>query len=98
MRLALQQQGRRGLLRHIEIALRAGHAMLALLKKVVGAVPVAEIVELPRLGGGTSASNHVLIDQNLDGAKVAGEISGIRMGLGHLQWCDLGVVLGCMRT
>jgi hypothetical protein len=55
--------------------------MLALFKDVVGAVPVAEIVELPRLGGSASASHQVLIDQNFDGAKITGEIARIGVGL-----------------
>lgn len=72
MCLALQQQGRRGLLRHIEIALRTGHAMLALLKEVVGAIAVAKVIILPRLSCSEPTSNRVLIDQNLNSAKVTG--------------------------
>ena len=52
MRLAFQQQGCRRLLRHIEIALGASQAMLALIKEVVGAIAVAEIIELARFSSG----------------------------------------------
>jgi hypothetical protein len=84
MRLTLQQQGRRGLLRHVEIALRARHAMLALFKEIVGAVPVSKIVKLPWLSRSAPASHHVLIDQNLDSPKVACEVACIGVGLGDL--------------
>lgn len=93
MSLSLQQQSRCGLLRHIEIALRASHPMLTLIKEVVGAVPMAQVIEFPRLGGGASTSYDILIDQNFDRSKVAGEIARIRVGLGNLQWSDLGVML-----
>jgi hypothetical protein len=63
MRLAFQQQGCRRLLRHIEIALRTSHAMLALFKEVVGAIAVAEVIELPGLRCSAPNSNHVLIDR-----------------------------------
>ena len=58
--------------------------MLALLKEVVGAITVAEIVKLPRLGCGASAAHHVLIDENFNGPEVAGKIACIRVGLGYL--------------
>jgi hypothetical protein len=50
----------------------------------VDAVPVAEIIELPRLACGASASDYVLIDRNFDGAKVASKVACIGIGLGNL--------------
>ena len=55
--------------------------MLALVKEVVGAITVAKIVELPRLGCSEPAANHVLIDEDFDGAKVASKIACIGIGL-----------------
>lgn len=69
--------------------------MLALLKEVVGAIAVAEVVELPRFGCGASAADQILIDQDFDGAKVAGEIARIGIGLGELQRRDFRVMLSC---
>ena len=48
--------------------------MLALFKEIVGAVPVAKIIELPRLACGAPALQCVQIDQNFD-AKVAGKVA-----------------------
>jgi hypothetical protein len=42
----------RRFLRQIEIALGTGHAVWALVEKVVGAVAVAKVVKLPRFRGG----------------------------------------------
>jgi hypothetical protein len=58
--------------------------MLALLKEVVGAITMAEIVKLPRLGCGVSAAHHVLLDEDFNRAEVAGKIACIRVGLGYL--------------
>src|SRR3984957_4936177 len=67
--------------------------MLALLKEIIGAVSVAEVIELPRLSRGAPTSHRVLIDQNLDCTKVAGEVTSICIRLGNLQRRDLRVVL-----
>ena len=58
--------------------------MLALVKEVVGAIAVAEVIKLPRLSRSEPASDHVLINQNLNGPKVAGEVACIGIGLGDL--------------
>ena len=55
------------MLRQIEIAASTGHAVRALVEEVVRAVAVAQIVELPRLVGRASASDRILIDEDLDG-------------------------------
>jgi hypothetical protein len=49
MRLALEQKRRRGVFRHVEVTLRAGHAVLALFKEILRAVLGAEVKELPQL-------------------------------------------------
>jgi len=71
MFLALQQQRRRGLFRHIEITLGAGHAMLTLLEEAIGAITVAQIAKLPRFGCSAFVSHHVLIDENFDGLRAS---------------------------
>jgi hypothetical protein len=58
--------------------------MLALLKEVVGAIAVAEVIELPLFCCSAAASHHVLTDQNFDGSEVAGEVACSRIGLGDL--------------
>jgi hypothetical protein len=58
--------------------------MLTLLKEVVGAIAVAEILELPRLSRSAPASHDVLIDQNLNGPEVAGEVACLGIGIGDL--------------
>src|ERR1700676_3975521 len=58
-----------------------------------GAVPVAEIIEIPALAYGATASHYVLIDQNFDGAKATGEIPCNCIGLGDLQRSDLRIML-----
>jgi hypothetical protein len=45
--------------------------MMALFKEIVGAVTVAEVIEVPGFGCSATVTNHFLIDQDLDGAKVA---------------------------
>ena len=71
---------------------------MALFEEIIGAVSVSEIIELPRFSRGNASSNHVLIDQNLDGPKVAGEVASVSVGLGYLQRSDLRVVLGGCRV
>jgi hypothetical protein len=74
MCFSLQQLCRRGLFRHVEITLGAGHAVLVLFKEIVRTEPVAEIIELPRLACGASVAHNLLVNEHLDGAKVAGEV------------------------
>lgn len=95
MLLALKQQSFGGLFRHIDVSLGTSHAMLTLLKEIVGAVAVAEIVELPWLRCGTPTADHILIHKYLDGAKVARKVAGVGIGFGHLQRRDLRVMLSC---
>jgi hypothetical protein len=54
--------------------------MLVLVKEVVGAIKVAQIVELPRLGCCEPAANHILIDEDFNGTKVASKIARIGIG------------------
>jgi hypothetical protein len=55
--------------------------MLVLVKEVVGAIAVAKIVELPRLGCCEPAANHILIDEDFNGTEVASKIARIGIGL-----------------
>ena len=59
--------------------------MLALVKEVVGAISVAKIVELPRLGRCEPAGNHILIDEDFNGTEVASKIARIGIGLPQVQ-------------
>ena len=67
--------------------------MLALVKEVVGAIAVAKIVELPRLGCCEPAANHILIDKDFNGTEVASKIARIGIGLCNLQGSDLRIML-----
>src|SRR5437588_3439879 len=67
--------------------------MRALIEKVIRAVAVPEIIELPRFGSGTTTPHQLLIDKHFDGAKVPCEITRIRIRLGQLGWGDLRIVL-----
>jgi hypothetical protein len=50
----------------------------ALLKEGVGAVAVAEVVELKRpAGGGVAVGNGVAVEQHLDGTGVARELASV---------------------
>ncbi len=53
---------------------------------------MTEVVQLPRLFRRASASEGILIDQDLDGSEIPSEIAGILVGLGQFRWCDLCVV------
>ena len=69
--------------------------MRALVEEVVGAIAMTQIVEPPRLAFSRStADDRVLIDENLDGTHVAGEVAGIGVRLGQPGRSDPGVVLG----
>jgi hypothetical protein len=58
--------------------------VLALFKELVGAIPVAEIIELPGLGCRAPVTNCLLVNKHFDGPEVAGEITRICVGLGYL--------------
>ena len=51
--------------------------MWALFEEIIGAVSVSEVIELPRFTRGRTNANRVLIDQYLDGAKVAGKVTSV---------------------
>src|SRR5579859_4927140 len=70
--------------------------MRALIEEVIRAVAVPEIVELPRLVGGTTIPHQFLIDKHFNGTKVPCEVARIRIGLGELRRRDLCIVL-CRR-
>jgi hypothetical protein len=56
---------------------------------------VSEVVVLPGLTvGGLTGGNGVAVDEDLDGADVAGDIAGVAVCLGKGVRGDLGVVLG----
>jgi hypothetical protein len=86
--LGLEQLCPRGVLRDVEVALGAGHAVLALLEEGVGAQPVAEVVVLPCLAcGGVPGGDGVTVDEDLDRADVPLEVAcGAR--LLDLAWAD----------
>jgi len=66
------------------------------LGEVVGAPALAEVVVLPRLptAGGGARQDGVAVDEDLDGAQVAGEVVGLAVGDGELALQDRGVVAG----
>lgn len=66
--------------------------MRALIEEVVGAVAMAEVVELPRFIGWAFVSDGILIDQDLNSPDVPGEVTGILVGPGQLGWRDLRVM------
>ena len=73
--------------------------MRALLEERVAAETVAEVVVLPGLpGGGGAVGDGVAVDEDFDGANVAGEVAGVVVGLGERVRGDLGVVLGRFRA
>ena len=65
-------------------------------KAIVGAIAVAKIVELPRLGCCEPAANNILIDEDFNGTEVASKIARIGIGLCKLQGTDFRIVL-CRR-
>ena len=90
----LEQLGFGGVFRGIEIATGASHPVRALLEEAVGAPAVAEVVVLPGFaGGGCAGGDRVAVEEDLDGADVAGEVSGFGVGLGQRVRGDLGVML-----
>ena len=96
--LGFEQLGLGGSFRRVEIATGARHSVRALFEEAVGAPAVAEVVVLPGFsGGGRAGGDGVAVDEDLDGADVAGEVPGFGVGLGQCVRGDLGVVLGGVR-
>lgn len=60
------------LLGHVEVAACAGPPMWALVEEAGGAIAVPQVIDFPRLVGWASASNHVLIGEELHCPKVSG--------------------------
>ncbi len=83
-----------GFLGDVEVAARASHPMWALVEEVIGAIAVTEVLEFPWLIGWSSASNGILVDENLDCSQVSGEVSSILVGLCEFRRCDLCVMAG----
>lgn len=81
-----------GLLRNVEVATSAGHAVRTLVEKIIRAVAVTEVIKLPRLVRWASAFDGILINENLNGPDVPGEVAGILVGLRKLCWRNLCVV------
>ena len=80
--LGFEQLGLGGPFRRVKIATGAGHPVRALLEEAVYAPAVAEVVVLPGFAcGGRSGGDGVAVDEDLDGADVAGEVSGLGVGL-----------------
>ncbi|MCF2435931.1 hypothetical protein LV779_21960 [Streptomyces thinghirensis] len=73
-----QELSSAGLLGDVERAARAGQSVGALGQEVVAAVALAQVVVLPGLfsAGGGSGEDGFAVDQDLDGAHVAGEVVG----------------------
>ena len=69
--------------------------MLALFKEVVGAIPLAEIIELPWLGCSAPITNYLLVNKHFDDAKVADKVACIGVRLGDLKRSDLRIMLSC---
>jgi hypothetical protein len=64
--------------------------MRALIEKVIRAVAVPEIVELPRLIGGTTIPHQLLIDKHFNGTKIPCEVARIGRSGGSGQ-CKLAL-------
>jgi hypothetical protein len=92
VRFRLQELAFAGLLGGVEVAPGADYPVRALLEERVAAETVAEIVVLPGLPGG-AVGDGVSVDEDFDGANVAGEVAGVVVGLG--EWlCQLEVAPG----
>ncbi|GHA65065.1 hypothetical protein GCM10010372_76030 [Streptomyces tauricus] len=73
--------GHCGVLRRVEVAACASHAVLALLEEGVAAIAVSEVVVLPGfVSRGGAGGDGVAIDHDLNGAHVALEIAGFGVG------------------
>ena len=96
--LSFEELGLAGVLRGVEVAPGAGHAVRALLEEGVGAVAVAEVVVLPGLAGRRGAGGDgVAVDEDLDGPHIAGEVARVVVGPGQRGGADLRVELGGLR-
>ncbi|WP_255013050.1 hypothetical protein [Roseovarius sp. M141] len=51
--------------------------MLTLIEEIVAAIAVSKIVVLPGFSSGRSVTNSILIYQNLNRAKITGDVHGI---------------------
>ncbi|GAA4263868.1 hypothetical protein GCM10022255_112310 [Dactylosporangium darangshiense] len=85
-----------GLFGQVEGALGAGEPVWALGEEVVAAVAVAKVVVLPRLlaAGGRAGEDGLAVDEDLDGADVAGEAVGLAVGGAQGALQDFAVVAG----
>ncbi|MET7396275.1 hypothetical protein ABZS66_22610 [Dactylosporangium sp. NPDC005572] len=85
-----------GLFGQVEAALGAGESVSALGEEVVAAVAVAEVVVLPRLfaTGGGAGEDGLAVDEDLNGADIAGEVVGLAVGGAEGALRDLAVVAG----
>ena len=92
--MRLQELSSRRILRQVEVAPSAGHAVRALFEEAVGAEAMAKIEVLPRRStGGSAVLDALTVDQHFDRAHVAGEVAGIGVRPGQRRGQDLGVVL-----
>src|SRR5439155_15458914 len=74
------------------------HPVRAVLDVRVAALAVAELVVLPWFAvGGGAERDGVAVDEDFDGAHVAGEVAGVLVGAGQRGGADLRVVLGRLR-
>lgn len=80
----------------VERTAGAGQPVGALGEEVVAAVAAAQVVVLPGLfaAGGGAGEDGLAVDEDLNGADVAGEIVGLLVGGGEGALQDLGVVAG----
>lgn len=74
--------------------------MRALGEEVVAAVAVAQVVVLPGLfaAGGRTGEDGFAVDEDLDGADVAGEVVGLAVGGAQGALQDFAVVAGAGRV
>jgi hypothetical protein len=92
--LGLQELCLAGVLQGVEIPTGTSHPVWTLLEEAIGAVAVAEVVVLPRLPGRRrTGGDGVAGDEHFDGADVAGEVSGVAVGLRQGCRGDRGVML-----
>jgi hypothetical protein len=62
-------------------AFRTRHSVWTLIEKIVGAVTVPEIIELPGFLGTKPGPDFVLINEHFNGSQVPSEVAGIGIGL-----------------
>jgi hypothetical protein len=79
----LQRLGFGGFFGFVEVAAGAGHPVRTLFEEGVGAPAVAQVVVLPGLAaGGGAGGDGVAVEEDLDGADVAGEVASVGVGPG----------------